>query len=70
MDRTDDGRAIRVMSLVDEYTRDCLAIPVARRVRARDVIDVVADVMQVRGVPEHPRSDNDPEMIAKPCVDG
>ena len=65
MDRTDDGRAIRMMNLVDEYTRDCLAIPVARHVRARDVIDVQADVMQVRSVPEHLRSDNGPEMIAK-----
>jgi transposase InsO family protein len=65
MDRTDDGRPIKMMTLIDEYTRECLAIHVARRIRARDVIDILADVMQVRGVPEHLRSDNGPEMVAK-----
>lgn len=65
MDRTDDGRPIKMMTRIDEYTRECLAIHVARRIRARDVIDVLADVMQVRGMPEHMRSDNGPEMIAK-----
>ena len=65
MDRTDDGRAIKMMTLIDEYTRECLAIHVARRIRSRDVIDILADVMQVRGVPENLRSDNGPEMIAK-----
>lgn len=65
MDRTDDGRPIKIMTLIDEYTRECLAIHVARRIRARDVIDVLADVMQARGVPAHLRSDNGPEMIAK-----
>jgi putative transposase len=64
-DRTDDGRAVKIMTLIDESTRECLAIHVARRIRSSDVIDILADVMQVRGVPEHPRSNNGPEMIAK-----
>jgi transposase InsO family protein len=59
MDRTDDGRPIKMLTLVDEFTRECLAIHVARRIRATDVIDVFADVMQTRGVPEHIRSDNE-----------
>jgi transposase InsO family protein len=65
MDRTDDGRPIKIMTLIDECTRECLAIHVARRIRTCDVIDILADVMQVRAVPEHRRSDNGPEMVAK-----
>lgn len=58
MDHTDDGRPIKMITLIDKYTRECLAIHVARRIRGRDVIDVLADVMQRRGVPTHIRSDN------------
>lgn len=65
MDRTDDGRPLKLLTLIDEYTRECLAILVARRIRSNDVIDLLADVMQTRGVPEHLRSDNGPEMVAK-----
>ena len=43
MDHADDGRVIKMMTLIDEYTRECLAIHVARRIRARDVIDVLTD---------------------------
>ena len=64
-DRTDDGRAIKLMVVIDEFTRECLAIHVARRIRARDAIDVFADLMQMHGIPEHIRSDNGPEMVAK-----
>ena len=64
-DRTDDGRRIKLMVVIDEFTRECLAIYVARRIRARDAIDVFADLMLVHGVPDHIRSDNGPEMIAK-----
>lgn len=65
MDRTDDGRPIKILTLIDEFSRECLAILVARRIRSNDVIDLFADVMQSRGVPEHIRSDNGPEMVAK-----
>lgn len=64
-DRTDDGRPIKLMVVIDEYTRECLAIYVARRIRAKDAIDVFADLMEIHGIPEHIRSDNGPEMIAK-----
>ena len=64
-DRTDDGRPIKLMAVIDEYTRQCLAIHVARRIRSRDAIDVFADLMQTHGVPENIRSDNGPEMIAR-----
>ena len=63
-DRTDDGRPIKLMVVIDEYTRQCLAIHVARRIRAKDAIDVFADLMQTHGIPEHIRSDNGPEMVA------
>ena len=65
MDRTDDGRAIKILTLIDEYTKEALAVYPARRIRANDVIDIFADVMVERGVPEYIRSDNGPEMIAK-----
>ena len=65
MDRTDDGRPIKMLTLIDEYTKECLAIHVARRIRANDVIDIFADVMVERGVPAFIRSDNGPEMVAK-----
>lgn len=63
MDRTDDGRPLKLMVVLDEWSRECLAIRVARRLRASDVLDVFADFMQVRGVPAHLRSDTGPEMI-------
>ena len=63
-DRTDDGRPIKLMVVIDEYTRECLTIHVARRIRAKDAIDVFADLMESHGIPEHIRSDNGPEMVA------
>lgn len=63
--QTHDGRKLRLMTLIDEFTRECLAIRVARRVNSLGVIDTMADVMLTRGVPEHIRSDNGAEMTAK-----
>ena len=60
-----DGRAIRMLTMIDEYTRECLAIRVARRLRSYEVIEALADVMLRRGVPENIRSDNGPEFVAK-----
>ena len=62
---THDGRALRMLVLIDEYTRECLALRVARRLGSLQVIDTLADVMLVRGIPEHIRSDNGPEFIAE-----
>ncbi|MCH8947936.1 MAG: IS3 family transposase [Acidobacteria bacterium] len=64
-DRTEDGRRVRILTLIDEYTRECLALPVERRMGSRQVIETLADVMLWRGVPEHIRSDNGPEFIAR-----
>jgi len=63
--QTHDGRKVRLMTLIDEFTRECLAIRVARRINGLGVLETMADVMLVRGVPEHIRSDNGPEMTAK-----
>jgi putative transposase len=62
---THDGRTLRILVLIDEYTRECLALRVERRLNSFEVIDTLADVMLQRGVPEHIRSDNGPEFIAR-----
>src|SRR5271170_2104609 len=64
-DRTHDGRKIRMLNIVDEFTREALAIRVARRLNSNDVIDMLSDLFILRGVPAHIRSDNGPEFIAK-----
>jgi transposase InsO family protein len=62
--QTHDGRKLRLLTLIDEFTRECLAIRVARRINSFGVIETMADVMLERGVPEHIRSDNGAEMTA------
>jgi transposase InsO family protein len=57
-DRTRDGRKIRMLNVVDEFTRECLAIRVARKLSSLDVIDVLTDLFIARGTPAHIRSDN------------
>jgi transposase InsO family protein len=61
---THDGRTLRLLTLIDEYTRECRAIRVARRLGSQEVIAPRAEVMRVRGIPLHLRSDNGPEFIA------
>ena len=63
-DRTDDGASLKMMTLIDEHSRECLAIRVGRRLRSKDVLDTLAEVMASRGVPHFIRSDNGPEFIA------
>lgn len=70
MDRTDDGRPIKILTLIDVFTREALVVYAARRIRANDVIDIFADVMIERGIPEHIRSDNGPEIVAKSLRSG
>lgn len=65
MDRTYDGRAFRMLNIIDEYTRECLAIVVGRSLKSEDVIEVLADLMVERGVPEHLRSDNGAEFTSQ-----
>jgi len=62
--RTRDGRKFRMLNLIDEFTRECLSIRVARKLKSLDVIDVLSDLFILRGVPGHVRSDNGPEFIA------
>jgi putative transposase len=63
--RTRDGRAFRMLNVIDEYTRECLAIDVARKLKADDVLERLSDLFVRRGVPAHIRSDNGPEFTAK-----
>ncbi len=64
-DRTGNGRSLKWLSIVDEYTRECLALEVGRSMTARDVVDVLMELVATRGVPENIRSDNGPEFIAQ-----
>jgi len=64
-DRTEDGRALKWLSIVDEYTRECLALEVRRSFTSIDVIEVLKELFLVRGTPGHIRSDNGPEFIAQ-----
>ena len=64
-DRTADGKPLRMLTVVDEYTRECLAIEVARRLNSQSVLALLADLFVTRGVPEHIRSDNGPEFTAR-----
>ena len=63
--QTHDGRRLRLITLIDEFTRKCLAIRVARRINAIGVIETLADAMLFEGTPLPIRSDNGPEMVAK-----
>ena len=61
--RTTDG-PFGFLNILDEYTRECLASVVARRIRSQDVLLILADLFLSRGIPTHIRSDNGPEFIA------
>lgn len=63
-ERTHDGRALKLLTVIDEYTRECLAIRVNRTLRSEHVLEVLAELFVERGVPEHVRSDNGPEFTA------
>ena len=62
--RTHDGRAFRMLTLIDEHTRECLAIDVARRLTSEDVLERLSDLFVRRAVPDYIRSDNGPEFTA------
>lgn len=64
MDRTDDGRRLKMMPVVDEHTRECLSIEVERSITAEDVIGTLARLFRQRGAPAFIRSDNGPEFVA------
>jgi transposase InsO family protein len=62
--RTDDGKAFRAPSILDEFSRECLAIRIKRKLNSIDVIDVLTDLFILRGVPAFIRSGNGPEFVA------
>ncbi len=64
-DRTRDGRKFRMLCVVDEFSREALAIRVARKLSSIDVIDTLADLFIARGTPTHIRSDQGPEFVAE-----
>jgi transposase InsO family protein len=64
-DRTHEGRKYRMLNVIDEFTHECLSIRIERKLKSVDVIDVLSDLFILRGAPEHVRSDNGPEFVAK-----
>jgi putative transposase len=64
-DRSCDGSSLKWLSILDEHTRECLALKVGRGIRGEDVIDTLAELFAMRGVPQAIRSDNGPEFVSK-----
>ncbi len=64
-DYTYDGRVIKMLTIIDEYSRECLAIKVSRRLSSLDVLEQLADLFLIHGAPKYIRSDNGPEFIAQ-----
>ena len=65
-ERTKDGRPVKILAVLDEFTRECLAIEVQRRMTHKEVIEALAELFIHRGTPEYIRSDNGSEFVAKP----
>ena len=64
-DYTHDGRVIKMLTIMDEFTRESLVIRVKRKLKSLDVLETLADLFETRGMPKYIRSDNGPEFIAK-----
>lgn len=64
-DRTENGRPLKVLSVIDEFTRECIALEVHRRFTSDDLVCVLSDLFTIRGIPSFIRSDNGPEFISK-----
>jgi len=65
IERTESGRAFKILNIIDEFTKKNLSCKVGRRIRSQDVIDELFEIFILRGIPEHIRSDNGPEFTAK-----
>ena len=65
MDRTSDGKAFRMLTILDEYTRECLSILVKRSITSQNVLEELYNLFLLRGTPKYIRSDNGPEFTAK-----
>ena len=70
MDRTEDGRQLKLLVVIDEYTRECLALEVGRSFTARDVMPTLQYLFAVRGAPEHVRSDTGRSLLSNNCNAG
>lgn len=68
-DRTDSGTTLKWLSILDEYTRECLSLKVSRSITSEDVLDTLAELFAMRGVPQAIRSDNGPEFVARAVQD-
>jgi len=68
-ERTHDNKPLRILTIVDEYTRECLSLKSGRRITSEDVIQILADLFIQRGVPTYLRSDNGPEFTSKSVRD-
>jgi transposase InsO family protein len=64
-DRTEHGTTLKWLSIIDEHTRECLALKVSRTFTSEDVLDTLAELFAMRGVPESIRSDNGPEFVSR-----
>ena len=64
-DRTSNGKPLRMLNVIDEYTRECLAIRIDRKITSNDVVESLAELFVERGTPAHIRSDNGPEFVAE-----
>ena len=65
IEHTIDGKAFKILNIIDEYTRECLATLVNRKIKADDIIDQLFNLFVFRSIPEHIRSDNGPEFTAR-----
>lgn len=65
LDRTCDGKPLRILTMIDEYTRECLTIDISRHSSSMDIIERLFELFIFRGIPEYIRSDNGPEFISK-----
>lgn len=64
-DRTYNGRPLKILSLIDEYTRECIALEVGRKFNSDDLVSLLVDLFAIRGVPKLIRCDNGPEFICQ-----
>jgi transposase InsO family protein len=64
-DRTSNGKPLRMLNIIDEYTRECLAIRIDRKITSNDVVEALTELFVTRGTPTHIRSDNGPEFVAE-----
>ena len=69
-ERTHDGRALKILTIMDEYTRECLSIHVSRKMTSQGVIEQLSHLFLTRGIPQYIRSDNGPEFTAKAVRNG